>query len=599
MIKERIISNHGFSELANELIILIEARGSSAGCLEILNTLDIDVQSDFILELALMNNPKLITFFNMVVKEKTGEVQEIARRVLRKFALLGHKINEDSTKHLPFDYIQAYISPTRLKGYCTLMFLIKKINGEHDAHYFKLKFNHLGIKGYFHYAGLSRKELISIVEKQGLYPLDVSDAKIILQDAYMQNNRYAKKLPEGYKKYKDLLVLKDYEKEKNKRILFKLQEKLRSYPRVINAYLLALKNLDLSLIYDLATNSLQKTYGERDHFLKNWNHMLQNYTLLKSEILNFTEDGKYRRYEVQIVGTDSEDNLKEIGVEFNIVRLADQHLIEDVQIGEIIDINPEDPLNPLNYPVYTKIYQINDYKKVKEFFQKNNFIHITGELEDQICYKWFKNVDSLETGINFLQHIYGEFILTNQELIVYSNNLQNLSEICCYLKKSINNDCLYFVSKAVCDVRKVYRLMSEKANFNEDKKLTSQESYIIPKEYFAKWHIFCMQNCCKSYSNKNMTTFNFNCENGLIEIIFYGKSGIINLFTNNLAKVSKNFNFPQNKLYKIKDLTTNANISDTWVHLKIIKELNEHKLTKVYKNSCSIKNLATQYNLVQ
>lgn len=507
------------------------------------------------------------------------------------------EINKDVKINLARYYITSYISATRCKGYCTLMFLVKNAEGGLGAHYFKLKFNHVGIKDYYYYEELSKEALIQIIDKQDLYPLHIGDAKLILQDAYLQSCRYEKRLPGDPNKYMGLLRLR--ENDKCKRSILKLQENLQTFPRIINAYLLALKNLDLALMYDLATDSLQRVYGERECFIKKGRHALQDYTLLKSEIIKFQKKGKDSLIEVQLIATDAEDNLNKIDTEFKILEIDEGYLIADVHIKKMVVIEPKDHLNPLNYVVYTKVYQINEPALIKKIFEQDAHIHITGELEDQICYKWFKSVDNLEVGIDVLEHIYGEFILTKQELIIYSHNLRNLSEICFYLKDNLPKESLSFSNKAKCDVRSIYQLLLDNKKFSEDEKIKSQKSYIISEAYFAKWHIYCLQNCCKSYFDKNMTTFNLKHGDNLIEIILYKKNGIINLFDNDLEKTSKELNFPQDKLYDIKELTTNMNSSENWIHLKVIKELNQNKLTQVYKNISSIKELANQYNLVQ
>lgn len=497
------------------------------------------------------------------------------------------------------DYLRSYISRTRYKGFCTLLFLIKNDENKWDLHYFDLKFNHLGIQKHSYYPDLSRQDLADIVESKDLYPLYASYAKLILRDAYLQTCRYRKKLPGDVNLYLDLLRFEGYDKYKS--VVFKLQENLLAYPLIIDVYLLAFKNSDLALIYDLATKSLKDTYGERELFIKEGSHILQQYNLLKSEIVKFQKEGVHSIIEVELVVTDDEGHYKKINIEFKIIKKCLGYLIEGVQVKKILVIEADDPLNPLNYSVYTKVYEISDYQAIKGFFEKNKNMCITGELEGQTHYKWFEKTDNFEISIDIADNIYGEFILMNKKLIIYSKKLEDLSEICFYLKKNLKQGSMSFFSKIKCNMSSISTLVLEDGKRRQFEILRSQNSYIIAEGDYGRWHTYCLQNCCKHYFNKKMRLFILNYGDSLIEIIFYKNNGIINLFNNNLDQVRKELNFPQKRLYNIRKLITGINLtrSENWSNLKIIKELNDNKLTKVYKNSHSVKELAVQYDFIK
>lgn len=599
MDKKKLLLDSVFSETKEELINLAEIDEGATACLDILNKLPFHLQPEFIRELATTHNPKLINFFNLVARETTGSLKKAAERALLKMSFLGYKIDSQ-----PLNYcmqgMQVFASSTRLQGACMLMFINEKDNGLYEAHYFQLKFNHLGIADYFYQSVSSKKELLIVVKNEGLVPLNFCEGQRLLLDAYNQNLRFKTKVATGFSKYKYILKINN-DCQKNidcKKIIEKVREKVTD-KKIVNAYLLALKNMDASLAYDLSTEKLQKNFQKRERFLENWHHPFKECRLLKSFISANHYENKYAYFSVKLVFSDESDCLKAAYLKICLQEIKEHYYIDHVEIEKIELIDASGEENPLNYNIYAVIYKVNDIQIIKDVFERNNDIDLVGEREEADCYKWFKNINPLEKGIDFLQNIYGEFILTKDELIVYAPSLKNLSEITIYLQKNIPAANLMFQNKAMCNIRDIYSVLISGEKFSLNSVFTEQESYLIPQDTLSKWRDFCIRKATEKYKiDEEIEVFNLSYQGKPIEVIFFEKTAQINIFSDNLQKIREGLNLPQENVYKIRNLFKNAGQEDRWHRLKIIRVLKQDKLTRHYIQSDSVSYMANKFRLI-
>ncbi|MDK2822729.1 MAG: hypothetical protein PWP71_647 [Clostridia bacterium] len=601
MLKRSFSKKGVYSELAKELIFLAELDGAQATCLNIIGNLPFDIQHKIIIDLARANNPKLIPFFQLVAKEMEGEIKKAACRVLKKYEYLGYEIKPLDTEQLPMKNLLAFASQSRLEGTCVLLFLIEGKN-EFQAHYFVLAFNHLGIKEYFQHRSVSKSEILNGIEKHNLVTLNFFEAQQLLLDAYQQNRKFGTKVANGFSQYQHLLN-KNFDSTSKcyYDCLTKLSRNKLSPWRLINAYLLALKNMDATLIYDISAPVLQMKFGKRNEFLKNWVHPFDKYTFIKSIPKKWQKNGNKITSQMQLVACNENDELKKIDLDFELLKIEDNWFISNVIVSGFSTLDNTDPLNPLNYKVYTNIYKINSLSTLRNFFDNWELVHLTGELEGGVCYKWFKTSDPIEEGIDISKEVYGEFILTNHELIIFGGSLKNVTEIGYYLVKNIKDIKginLELTMRNLCTVREVYQVV-ENSQLLLSESLKKNYIYYIPPSGYQKWYKYC-----KDYHNevyvldKNIRAFQIRNDNKILEVIFHKDHAFICSFNTSLEDVKKYLDIPQTEILTITNMLDVTYGVNKWNYLKLINNLKQEPVTSVYVPGCSKKEIARRLGLI-
>lgn len=572
-----------YSVIIEELKSLAEIEGSQTICLDILKQLPQDIQPEVIKELASLKRPEFIPFFQLIIQEEMGEIKQRAKRALVKMQYLGYTVEEAKLSIYKYDgKISAYCSPSRLVGNCILVFITKS-NKEYIAHFFTLFFNHLGIREYFQYRSLRKEEILDTIKSKGLVKLSFDEGRTLLRDAYGQNIRYGTKVATGFSQYQQLLegakeVL--VENIQYQGLLQKINGRRFSPKKVTNALLLALKNMDAPLIYDLATESLQREFGKRKDFLQKWTHPLEKYSFIKTIIRTRLVDKEKSINKIKLIASDVEDNLKKIDLKIELVNNAGHHLVSNMEIEEISPITSRDPLSPLNHKVYTCIYKVDCYEKIKNAIENHDFLYLSGEFENGVCYKWFKNCDPLEYGIDISKNIYGEFILTSEELIVFSSNLRNLTEITGFIQNNCQNNNLQLTIKTLCTIKEIYKVITNKIVLR-DKLVNKAHTYLIPPAKLKKWKLLCSELDKTSFRVNNNEVFHLTIEKIKIEIIFYENYGIMNLFNTSLEILQRHLNLPDKEIYPLEHILDGQE-KDNWSILKLVRELKKDPFIKVY-----------------
>ena len=181
--------------------------------------------------------------------------------------------------------------------------------------------------------------------------------------------------------------------------------------------------------------------------------------------MDWEESQRLYRGRYQLIAGNEKDELQKIDLSFTMEKIKSFWRFTEVKIECFRPVGSDDPLNPLNYKVYASVYKVNNYSLLKNILDNWDQVHLTGEFEEGNCYKWFKTVNILDTGINVSRDIYGEFILTNEELIIFSDHLQNLTEVSHHCQDMVFNNKgieMQLLAKGISRVRNVYRVITER-----------------------------------------------------------------------------------------------------------------------------------------
>lgn len=590
-----------YSVIIEELKNLAKIEGSHTICLDILRQLPQDIQSLVINELASLERPEFIPFFQLVIQEEQGEVKLSAKKALLKMEHLGYQVEDTDFVNYKYDEkTNVYCSSSRLVGNCILIFITKS-RKEYIAHFFTLFFNHLGIKEYFQYRSFRKEEILETIKPKDLVKLTFNEGRSLLLDAYSQNLRYGTKVATGFSQYRELLEGVNDLSFKNidyESLLGKMKGKRISSRKLINVLFLALKNMDAPLIYDLATEDLQRKFGPREDFLQKWTHPLEEYTFIKTIVRTRLVDSEKSVNSIKLIASDSEDNLKKIDIKIELVNMAGQYLVSNMEIEKIVPITHRDPLSPLNHRVYTCIYKVDCFEKIKNALENYEFIYISGEFDNGICYKWFKNCNPLEYGIDISKNIYGEFILTPEELIIFSSNLRNLTEISGFIQKGCQKDKLLFKFKTICTIREIYKVITNKAILS-DNLINKAYTYIIPAEELQKWRLFCGDSEKASFKVNNNEVIHLSIEKHTIEIIFSDNYAILNLFNTPLETLKGYLSLSNLEIYPLEHIL-NGQRKNSWPILKLIRQLKKDPLINTYLPlaNASTREMANHFELV-
>ncbi|MGI6224935.1 MAG: hypothetical protein ACOYJ1_01640 [Peptococcales bacterium] len=592
MLKKGFGNQNLYGELAEELMQLAEIDGGQSTCLDIIENLPIGVQVKIIENLAKKNNSRLIAFFQLLARETEGEIQKIALRALRKYQYLGYKIKPLIPKEINSQNVQAFVSPTRLTGACVLVF-ITELDEEYQAHYFSLFFNHLGIKEYFQYCSKNKADLLSVINKQGLVPIDFLSGLRLLEDAYGQNQRFKTKPASGFSQYKKFFLGRMDEAEdaqKLDKIEFKplvlAQEELNP-ERVINAYFLALKNMDAALVYDLTASILQKKFGSRGEFITNWFNPFEKYIFIKSIPINWETGQDRAKGSYKLVASNENDELEKIDFRFELIKTNGCWRLLDVKVECLSPINNEDTLNPLNYQVHAAIFKIDNYHQIKCIFDNWPDIHLTGEFNEGYCYKWFKAGNLLDIGIDVAKDIYGEFILTNKELVIFGANLKNITEVCHHFHEQVqkeNNNIGFFLrAKGFCKVRDVYQVITD-PDFSLGSMLVAKSKMYYTKLIdFQHWYTFLKNKAIEHFVlDSKIQVFHLGEREDKFEVLLYKNHAFFFCYNDSLEILTDYLANIQEDIRKISSELEYWDEKEKWEYYKLISSLSKDPYTKVF-----------------
>jgi hypothetical protein len=351
----------------------------------------------------------------------------------------------------------AYVSSERVSGQCALVLCRENdsLRKEYEIHNFILSFNHEGIKEYHpqkvNRIGMcdGRKEL------PGYVRLDFSEAMALLQDAYMQNCRFGTKPAGDLASYQCFLQYDTASVDRGPLVRSLLGQQLT--PAEFTHVLLdALRRLDIALLYDLSGARCRKALGERGDFIASFGERMSLYTFLKSRLNGTAKaDGRIITTAEVMVCTPEEEVMK-IAYRFVLREERDGLVVDEFAELQREILSTEHPENPLNYYVYCSAYTISGAALLRSWLANLPEVFLTGEFEIGECYKLLKADDCSQQGFDVTDGIICEFILTEQELLIYASKAVNLARMERFLADELRQKAV-FTQKYYLPVRELYK----------------------------------------------------------------------------------------------------------------------------------------------
>lgn len=351
----------------------------------------------------------------------------------------------------------AYVSSERYCGKCALMLIREKdfTRKEYELHSFILSFNHEGIKEY-HLQKLMYLNTRGWQEElHGYVRIEYLEAVALLQDAYRQNCKFGTKTAGNLASYQTFLEhdLANLDREC-------LQRKLSLHnldpAGFTHVYLHALKSLDYALLYDLSGSKRKAVLGKREDFLASAGEDWSRYTFLKSKFVREEKKGREIFTQAYIVVCTPEEKVLKIDYQFVLYEGKYGLVLDDFQ--EIVrqDLTTEHPENPLNYHVFCSAYTIFGPAVIRNWLLSMPDVFLTGEFENGECYKLLKVDENPLQGFDVTAGIICEFILNEQELIIYAPLAVNLARMERVLANEIKKK-VVFKHKYYLPIRELYK----------------------------------------------------------------------------------------------------------------------------------------------
>jgi hypothetical protein len=351
----------------------------------------------------------------------------------------------------------AYVSSGRESVQCALVFRREKnsLRKEYEMHNFILAFNHEGLKQY-HAQNVNcigmcdgREEL------PGYVRLEFLEAVALLQDAYKQNCRFGTK-PAGDLASYQFLLNHDTASVDRGLLLRKLFVQQLTPAEFTHVLLHALRRLDIALLYDLSSARGREALGERDDFIATFGERMSLYTFLKTRFRGAEKaDGRMITTAEVMVCTPEEE----------VIKIVYRFVLREEPNGLVVDefvelqretLSTEHPENPLNYFVFCSAYTIPAAVWLRDWLVNLPEVFLTGEFEIGECYKLLKTDDSPLQGFDVTDGIICEFILTEQELLIYASKAVNLARMERLLADELRQKAV-FTQKYYLPVRELYK----------------------------------------------------------------------------------------------------------------------------------------------
>ncbi len=328
---------------------------------------------------------------------------------------------------------KAFASLDRINGPCRLTLIWRKNKRPRnwEAHHFLLIFNHEGIKEYWT-EEISPQGLWSYENRLGFkaLELDFAEALSLLQDAYLQNIRFKTKIAGGLNE-KQILAMQSLAVDES----IRTQVNLHILPaeldecRLTNIYLMALKRLDLSLVYDLSTPQRQKVLGDRFTYLLHGEREFEAATFLRTRIISVEKTEDIFLAEATVIFSNAVEEIVRHHYQIQLLKGENGYRVHDIQLLKREVLDPAHPDNPLYYKVYAYLYKHKSKEKLRKWFSFQASIFLSGELASWELYKWLKGGSEPWEEYDFSRAISAEFYLSDAELLVFSRYPENLAGI--------------------------------------------------------------------------------------------------------------------------------------------------------------------------
>lgn len=329
-------------------------------------------------------------------------------------------------------YQEAYASLDRLEGKCDLLLIYHAKNRrkrkEPEVYRLTLCFDHEGI----------REHRIKTLYwfKQGTEtnrfeyrPLSITEAAALLQDAYLQNQRFNTPAAEGYSRHAALLEC-DIPDIQRRELLRRLSNQRLSSRMLVNVYLAALRRMDNALLYDLSSPKRQECLGGRREFILKYGEEYREIIFIRSGISRMKKEGDTLLTDVFALVITPQEEIMRVSYHLRLISVDGEYCIDDfTETGREI-LQGDHPENPFNYKVHCFVYdlEIQAADAIRDWLDFDEELFLTGELENALIYKWLKRQDKPWEEYNLYDSIFGEFILSEKQLIVYARKPANLVE---------------------------------------------------------------------------------------------------------------------------------------------------------------------------
>ncbi|NPV27315.1 MAG: hypothetical protein HPY81_07730 [Firmicutes bacterium] len=502
--------------LAQDIVAMMETEEGYPLAMEIIDQLPEEVQALFIESLSSIHDPKLGKFFWLLTQEYDGEVQRAAQRCLEKFRLAGieFEVPVKPTTTWPDEcFFMAMASKTRLLGQVSLVMAWEKPSGNLDAKYFILCFNQDGIKDYFRVLDISKANFFAESQpaQVELVQLSFREAIYLLRSAYTQNLYHQKRPARGFLQYGDLLKRPvNLTEEEEARLFQRLGQSELRPDQVVNAYFVALRNCDWALMYNLLSPKSTARRRTRAEYVaaKVKKESKQPALFLKTTIVDQVVRKKTAEIKANLV-SDEDEHLMITEYQFKLTRGDAGWLISGVRVLNQREVGPEDEENPLNYRVFCVVYDVGSFTKVESLLESLPEVETFTEFDYGVHYRWGQHPNPISEGINVSETIFAEFILTDEELIVFSREQLNLDSVCSLLEDRLAPKSISFKHQYYLDVTLVYAILSGEFNCFEEmlSELAEEEDEEAEPLYAATYEIEDLARVLKKLHTFNVVEF--------------------------------------------------------------------------------------------
>ena len=395
---------------------------------------------------------------------------------------------------------RVFVTRTRLMGYCRMLFFDAQYH--QGAEYFGLRFDEEGIADYQRFADADKEEIRAFLQKEPYEEIAYQQALALIRDALLQNYRYGRHV-DMLSKITSVHLVKAVQYEPADRpemnfYLMGLTKRLAA-----EYYLEACANNDAALTYDLLSPEKRDALAERETYCQMWNHEMQFCHILR---INWREQATDAPWELtgQMLLISPTKKLLETQVYFEFARHEGLWWIKEADIHVLEELGDKSCLNPLDDRVFVGVVE-GATKEVCRVLERLKNVDITGESEEQIHYKWFKQETNQEGSVDILDIYLAQIIAQREQVIIYSKHLDELNQVIEQLLECVEQP-LLIRAKGTDTIENIYRTVKlRKAAYEmtpkdscyyyfageEAKRLAAQCFHLLPE----KWHYYKSSSC--------------------------------------------------------------------------------------------------------
>ncbi len=351
---------------------------------------------------------------------------------------------------------RVFVTRTRLQGYCRM--LVFDAQYDEGAEYFGLRFDEEGIADYQCFADADRDEIRQFLQQEEYEEISYDQGITLLRDALLQNYRYGRHMKVLSKvKSCHLMNAVQYEPAKRPEMNFYLKD--TDQMLVAEYYLEACANSDAGLTYDLLSAKLRADMAGRELYCHTWNHEMQSCRILR---VNWREQrpDKPEQLTGQMLLLSPSQKLLETQVYFEFVREDGLWWIKQADINILKTLSDQSELNPLDDRVFVSVVE-GAVEEVLRVLDGLKNVDITGENEQQIHYKWFKQETTEKGSIDILDIYLAQIIAQKEQVIFYSKHLDELNQVIEQLLELVEQP-LMIKAKGTDTIENIYRTVKLK-----------------------------------------------------------------------------------------------------------------------------------------